>query len=104
MKYIVMHRRESLKTWGASMPGTGPLLDIHTFKAGRSGSVRKMLYRATSILMVLLLFAISLPAQVINFSEAAVMASPGIESPVKETAIRVLQEEVEQRTGIRLSQ
>lgn len=43
---------------------------------------------------------LSLPAQEVNLSKAAVMASVNIKSPVRETAIRVLQEEVKQRTAI----
>ena len=41
-------------------------------------------------------------AQTIDLSKAAIIASPTIHSPVRETAIRVLQEEVAQRTSIYL--
>jgi hypothetical protein len=43
-----------------------------------------------------------LSAQVLDLSKAAIIASGTIKSPVKETVIRVLQEEVAQRTGINL--
>lgn len=41
-------------------------------------------------------------AQPVDFSKAAVVASPQIQSPVRETIIRVLQEEVAARTGLKL--
>ncbi len=43
-----------------------------------------------------------LSAQNIDLSKAEILASPGISSPVRETAIRVLQEEVAKRTAINL--
>jgi hypothetical protein len=44
----------------------------------------------------------SLSAQTIDFSKAGIMVSASIQSPVKETLIKVLQEEVAQRTAINL--
>ncbi len=56
---------------------------------------------------VLIIFAVfgifqSAAGQVIDFSKAVLVISPEIHSPVKETAVRVLQEEVAQRTSINL--
>lgn len=53
-----------------------------------------------SFFLWLCMIPLSLPAQEVNLSKAAVMASVNIKSPVRETAIRVLQEEVKQRTAI----
>jgi len=44
----------------------------------------------------------ALPAQTIDLTKAVIIASSKINSPVRETAIRVLQEEVAQRTSINL--
>jgi hypothetical protein len=41
-----------------------------------------------------------LPAQQVDLTNAAILASPKIESPMRETVITVLQEEVEKRTGL----
>ena len=56
---------------------------------------------------VLIIFAVfgifqSAAGQAIDFSKAVLVISPEIHSPVKETAVRVLQEEVAQRTSINL--
>ena len=45
----------------------------------------------------------NLTAQTIDLSKAEILASPDILSPVRETAIRILQEEVEKRTSLKLS-
>ncbi len=55
-------------------------------------------------LNLLLLTSISLSAQVADFSKATILASKSIPSPVRETAIRVLKEEIAQRTGIQLKE
>ena len=56
------------------------------------------------IIISLLLFGYSTPllAQVNEFSKAIVIASPSISSPFRETAIKVLQEEVQKRTSLSL--
>ncbi|MBV5313157.1 MAG: hypothetical protein JZU47_07655 [Prolixibacteraceae bacterium] len=55
------------------------------------------------LVAIILLFAtVSLSAQNIDFSKAGIVVSTSIKSPVKETVIRVLQEEVAQRTMIKL--
>ncbi len=41
-------------------------------------------------------------AQTFDFSSSVIVASPTINSPVRETAIRILQEEIEKRTSIKL--
>ena len=56
---------------------------------------------------VLIIFAVfgifqSAAGQAIDFSKAVLVISPEIHSPVRETAVRVLQEEVAQRTSINL--
>jgi len=55
-------------------------------------------------LNLLLLFGISLSAQVVDLSRATVVASRNIPSPVRETALRVLKEEIAQRTAIQLKE
>ena len=55
-------------------------------------------------LNLLLLFGISLSAQVVDLSRATIVASKNIPSPVRETAIRVLKEEIAQRTIIQLKE
>jgi hypothetical protein len=55
------------------------------------------------LMIILLLFAAVAPAQVFDFSKADLMASDGIKSPVRETAIKTLQEEVAKRTVIKPS-
>jgi hypothetical protein len=62
----------------------------------------KMIVQKIIATLMLLFYAGMLPAQVTDLSRAAVMASSGIKSPVRETAIRVLQEEIAQRTSIKL--
>ena len=56
----------------------------------------------TILPFLLLLYGNFLSAQIINLSRASIMASSKIAHPVRETAIRVLQEEVAQRTLIDL--
>lgn len=51
-------------------------------------------------LCVLLIIGLSLYGQNVNFSKAAIAASEKISNPVRQTAIRVLQEEIFNRTGI----
>ncbi len=53
---------------------------------------------------ILLLLTCPLAAQVVDLSKAAIIASKNIPSPVRETAIRVLKEEVAQRTNIQLKE
>jgi hypothetical protein len=54
-------------------------------------------------LMAAFIFAsITLDAQTIDLRKAEILASSSIKSPVRETVIRVLQEEVEKRTHIKL--
>ncbi len=56
------------------------------------------------IVSTIFLFASGiLAAQTIDFSKAGILASENIHSPVRETAIRMLQEEVASRTGVKLS-
>jgi hypothetical protein len=55
------------------------------------------------ILICLLIFSVGvLFAQKPDLSRAEIIASPKIKSPVRETAIKVLQEEVAKRTNIKL--
>jgi len=54
------------------------------------------------LIAFILLAAGVVPAQTTDLSKAAIIASSKINSPVRETAIRVLQEEVAQRTSINL--
>ncbi len=60
--------------------------------------------RKLRLLTLLLFFTVSLSAQVIDLSKATIIASKNIPSPVRETAIRVLKEEVAQRTSIQLKE
>ena len=53
---------------------------------------------------ILLLLTCPLAAQVVDLSKAAIIASKNIPSPVRETAIRVLKEEIAQRTNITLKE
>ena len=58
------------------------------------------------LLLIFILFLswnTRLSAQTTDLSKAVIIVSDKIQSPVKETAIRVLQEEVAQRTGIKLA-
>lgn len=50
----------------------------------------------------MVLFPVMLSAQVTDLTKAEILASPGIPSPVRETVIRVLQEEVAKRTSVNL--
>jgi len=55
-------------------------------------------------LNLLLFFGLALSAQVVDLSMATIVASKNIPSPVRETAIRVLKEEIAQRTIIQLKE
>jgi hypothetical protein len=56
----------------------------------------------TVFFCIALLFTSTLQAQIIDFSKAGILASPTIKSPVRETVIQLLQEEVAKRTNIQL--
>ncbi len=60
--------------------------------------------RKLHLLTLLLLITISLSAQVVDLSKATILASKNIPSPVRETAIRVLKEEIAIRTAIQLKE
>ena len=60
--------------------------------------------RKLHLLTLLLFFTVSLFAQISDLSKATIIASKNIPSPVRETAIRVLKEEVAQRTNIQLKE
>lgn len=63
----------------------------------------KARYLVSSFLAVcLLLGSMVAEAQTKDFSNASISVSPGIKSPVRETSVRVLQEEVAKRTSINL--
>ncbi|MEO8766602.1 MAG: hypothetical protein ABI416_20035 [Ginsengibacter sp.] len=64
--------------------------------------MHKFIFKKTILLPLLLLYSCLSPAQIIDLSNAAIIASSTIGHPVRETAIRVLQEEVGQRTSINL--
>lgn len=53
---------------------------------------------------IMLILSCPLRSQVVDLTRAVIVASGNIPSPVRETAIRVLKEEVALRTGIRLSE
>jgi len=55
-------------------------------------------------LNLMLLLNISIAAQVIDLSKATILASKNIPSPVRETAIRILKEEIAKRTSIQLKE
>ena len=55
-------------------------------------------------LNLLFLFGSSLSAQVVDLSKATIVASKSIPSPVRETAIRILKEEIAQRTAIQMKE
>jgi len=55
-------------------------------------------------LNIFLLFCTTLSAQIIDLSKAGILASKNIPSPVRETAIRILKEEIAQRTSIKLNE
>jgi hypothetical protein len=59
---------------------------------------------AVEIIATLLLLVLTarLPAQVIDFSTGVIIASPGIKTPFRETAIKVLQEEIMKHTDVSL--
>lgn len=56
----------------------------------------------TVFFSIALLFTSILQAQIIDFSKAGILASPTIKSPVRETVIQLLQEEIAKRTSIQL--
>ena len=53
--------------------------------------------------VIILLIAVTGNGQTSNLSRAAIIASSSINSPVRETAIRILQDEVAKRTSLKLS-
>lgn len=55
-------------------------------------------------LLILLIFYKNSHAQDISLSDAIILISPDIPSPVKETCIKVLQEEIEKKTSLKLVQ
>lgn len=63
---------------------------------------KKLKTSRLSLLILALLISIFSRSQTIDLSRAVIIASPAINSPVRETAIKVLQEELEQRTSISL--
>ena len=60
-------------------------------------------YRWMALLMIFI-FCENVLAQDINLSEANILISKDISAPVSETCIKVLQEEIEKRTTIRIEQ
>lgn len=56
------------------------------------------------LLNIMLLFSVFLTAQVLDFSKANILASKNIPSPLRETAIRILKEEIIQRTNLQLNE
>jgi hypothetical protein len=56
------------------------------------------------LLNLMLLFSIFLTAQDLDFSKANILASKNIPSPLRETAIRILKEEINQRTNLQLNE
>ncbi|MCK9411993.1 MAG: hypothetical protein M0Q53_06810 [Prolixibacteraceae bacterium] len=60
--------------------------------------------RKLHLLTLLLFFTFSLSAQITDLSKATIIASKNIPSTVRETAIRVLKEEIFQRTSIQLKE
>lgn len=67
-----------------------------------AGIMNKSIVFKKILLSLLLLYSVFSRAQIIDLSKASIIASQGIAHPVRETAIRVLQEEVAQRTFINL--
>ena len=63
----------------------------------------RFIHCKTFLLVYFILAAALSRGQTIDLSKAVIIASPNIKHPVRETAIRVLQEEVAQRTSINLS-
>lgn len=59
-------------------------------------------YSGLTLLLILLMASNQLLAQLIDFSRASVVQSAQIKSPVKESAVELLQQEVAKRTGILL--
>lgn len=54
----------------------------------------------SSICLVLMLNCGSIVAQSINLKQAVLLVSPSVPSPMRETAPRMLSEEIEKRTGV----
>jgi hypothetical protein len=67
-----------------------------------AGMMNKFVFFKTILLPLLLFYPCFSSAQIIDLSKASIIASPAIAHPVRETAIRVLQEEVALRTFINL--
>ncbi|VAX15257.1 FIG01098537: hypothetical protein [hydrothermal vent metagenome] len=69
--------------------------------------IMRRLTKLFSLLMIFsafTIFNINIFAEQVGFSEAKILVSEKIASPVKETCLRVLQEEVEKRTSVVLEQ
>ncbi|MDP4284148.1 MAG: hypothetical protein Q8891_06970 [Bacteroidota bacterium] len=64
--------------------------------------MKKLIFFKTILPSLFLFYSGLLPAQISNLSKATIIASSKINHPVRETAIRVLQEEVAHRTSINL--
>jgi len=62
----------------------------------------ELLFIRTILMAFVLFFSGIVSARTIGLSKAVIIASPSISSPVRETVIRILQEEVEQRTTLHL--
>ena len=58
----------------------------------------------TGFIAFFLLFTGGLSAQEVNLSKASIIATKSIQSPLRETVIRILQEEVLKRTTISLTE
>src|SRR5215510_237248 len=64
--------------------------------------MNKFIFLTTIFLSCLIIHPGFSSAQMVDLSKASIITSSGIVHPVRETAIRVLQEEVAQRTSINL--
>ncbi len=64
--------------------------------------MNKFIFFKTSFLCLFLLHGVFPSAQIIDLSKASIIASSKIDHPVRETAIKVLQEEVAQRSFLNL--
>lgn len=57
-----------------------------------------------SLIIAVMFLPLLLAAQKMDLGKAEILASASIKSPVRETVIKILQEEIEKRTGIKLRQ
>ena len=55
-------------------------------------------------LLIIFIFYVNVQAQEVNLAKASILISKDIPSPVRETCIKVLQEEIEKRTSIHIQQ